>query len=102
MSSLPVNEVFDPIFEKRNLIEALKVIWFVIKNIIVSFDISSGSYNLPQNTLRLIHEFERCILSLMESLIADFLKLFSSIAKFLSLQGRLGTRLRVLAISWFY
>ena len=38
----------------------------------------------------------------MESLIADFLKLFSTIAKFLFLQGRLGTRLRVHAISLFY
>ena len=38
----------------------------------------------------------------MESLIADFLKLFSTIVKSLFLQGRLGTRLRVHAISLFY
>ena len=35
----------------------------------------------------------------MESLIADFIQLFSAIAKFLFMQGRLGTRLNVHSIS---
>ena len=36
----------------------------------------------------------------MESLIADFIQFSSAIAKFLFLQGRLGTRLCVHLISW--
>ena len=75
MSSLPSNEFLDPIFEKEDLIEGFKVIWFVINNFFVSFEISGGSYNLSQNTLRLINGFEKYILSLMESLIANFLAL---------------------------
>ena len=35
----------------------------------------------------------------MESLIADFIQLFSAIDKFLFMQGRLGTRLNVHSIS---
>ena len=38
----------------------------------------------------------------MESLIADFIQFFSAIAKFLFLQGRLGTRLCVRSILWSY
>ena len=75
MSNLPSNEFLDPIFEKEDLIEGFKVIWFVINNFFVSFEISGGSYNLSQNTLRLINGFEKYILSLMESLIANFLVL---------------------------
>ena len=59
----------------------------------MNFEISVGSYNLSQNTLRLINESEKCILSFKESLNADFIQLFSSIDTFLFLQGRLGTRL---------
>ena len=69
MSSSPSNEILDPIFEKKDLIEGFKVIWFVINNFFVSFEISVGSYNLSQNTSRLIKEFEECILFFMESLI---------------------------------
>ena len=75
MSSLPSNEFLDPIFEKEDRIEGFKVIWFVINNLFVSFEISGGSYNLSQNTLRLVNGFEKYILSLMESLIANFLAL---------------------------
>ena len=85
MSSLPSNEVLDPIFKKEDLIEGFKVIWFVINNSFVISGISGGSYNLSQNTLRLINEFRKCILSFMESLIADFIQFFSAIAKFLFL-----------------
>ena len=91
MNSSPSNEILDPIFEKKDLIEGFKVIWFVINNFFVSFEISVGSYNLSQNTSRLIKEFEKCILFFMESLIADFIQFFSTIAKCLLLQGRLGT-----------
>ena len=38
----------------------------------------------------------------MESLIADFIQFSSAFAKFLFLQGRLGTRLNVHSISWLY
>ena len=46
MSSLPGNECLDPIFEKNDLIEGCKIIWFVINNLLVSFEMSGGSYNL--------------------------------------------------------
>ena len=52
MSSLPSDEFLDPIFEKEDLIKGSKTIWFVINNFFVSFEISGGSYNLPQNTFR--------------------------------------------------
>ena len=84
MSSLPSNELLDPIFEKEGPIESLTVIWFIINNSFLSFEISGGSYNLFRNTLRLISEFEKCILSFI----------FRAIGKFLFMQGRLGTRLR--------
>ena len=57
----------------------------------MSFKISGGSYILSQNTLRLTKKFEKCIPSFMESLIADFMKFFSAIAKFSFLKGKLGT-----------
>ena len=101
MSSLPSNEFLDPIFEKEDLIKGFKVIWFGINNFFVSFEISVVSYNLTQNTLRLINELEKCIQSFMESLIADFIQFFSAIAKFLFMQGRLGTRLCVYSTSRF-
>ena len=40
MSSLPRNELLDPIFEKEDLIEGFKVILFAISKI------SGGSYTL--------------------------------------------------------
>ena len=43
MSILPSYEFLDPIFEKEDLIEGFKVIWFVM-----SFEISGGSYTLSQ------------------------------------------------------
>ena len=52
MSSLPNNEFLDPIFEKEDLIEGFKVIWLVINNIFLSFEISGGSYTLSQSTTR--------------------------------------------------
>ena len=50
MGSLPRNEFLDSIFEKEDLIEGFKVIWFVINNFFLSFEISGGSYILSQNT----------------------------------------------------
>ena len=102
MSSLPSNEFIDPIIDKEDLIEGFKVIWYVISNFFVSFEISGGSYNFSQNTLKLINESGKCILSFMESLIADFIQFFIAFARFFFLQGRLGTRLCVHSISWFY
>ena len=99
MSSLPSNEFLDAIFKKTDCIAGFKVIWFVTNNLFVSFEIRVRPCNLSQNTLRLKNEFEKCILSLMESLIADFIQLFSAIDKFLFMQGRLGTRLNVHSIS---
>ena len=52
MSSLPSNEFLDLIFEKEDLIESFKVVWFVINNFSLSFEISGGSYTLSQNTTR--------------------------------------------------
>ena len=43
MSSLPSNEFLDPIFEKEDLIEGFKVIWFVVNNFFVSFEMSGGT-----------------------------------------------------------
>ena len=43
----------------------------VINNFFMSFEISHGSNNSSQNTLRLIKEFEKIIPSFMESLIAN-------------------------------
>ena len=51
-SSWPGNEFLDPIFEKEDLIEGCKVIWFVINNFFLRFEISGGSYTLSQNTTR--------------------------------------------------
>ena len=70
-----------------------------INNFSVSFEISGWSYNLSQNTLKLMNEFEKCIPSFMENLIADFILFFSDIAKFLFLRGRLDTRICVHSIS---
>ena len=37
-------------FEKEDLIEGFKVIWFVINNLFLSFEINGGSCTLSQNT----------------------------------------------------
>ena len=50
MGSLPSNEFSDRIFEKEGLIEGFKVIWFVINNIFLSFEMSGGFYTLSENT----------------------------------------------------
>ena len=84
MSSLPSKILFS---RRKIISKGFKVIWFVINNFFVSFEISCGSYNLSQNTLRLINEFEKCTLPFMESLIADFIQFFSTIAKFLLLSS---------------
>ena len=75
------------------------VCYIAINNSFVSFEISGGSNNPSQNTLRLINKFEKCIPSFMESLIADFIQFSSAITKVLFLLGRLGTRLCVHSIS---
>ena len=51
MSSLPSNEFLYPMFDKEDLIEGFRVIWFVVNNFF-SFEISGGSYTLSQNTTR--------------------------------------------------
>ena len=102
MSSLPNNEFSESIFQKEDLIEAFNshiVCYIVINNIFLSFEISGGTYNPLQITLRLINKFEKFIPSFMESLIADFSQFSSAITKFLFLQGRLSTRLCVHSVS---
>ena len=49
------------------------VCYIATNNSFVSSEISGGTYNPSQNTLRQINEFEKCILSFMETLIADFI-----------------------------
>ena len=100
MSCLPSNEFLDPIFKKEDLIEAFKVVWFVINNFFVSFETSSGCYNLSQNTSRLINEIEKCVLSFMESVIIDFIQLLRAMPNFFFIQEILGTRLCVHSISF--
>ena len=56
MSSLPSNKALDSIFDKVDLIQGFKVIWYVINNFSVKSEINGGSYNLSQNTLRRIQE----------------------------------------------
>ena len=65
----------------------------------MNFEISGGSDNPSQNTLRLINKFEKRILSIMESLTADFIQFSNANAKFLFLQGRVGIRLCVQSTS---
>ena len=98
MTSLPNSEFSESIYENEDFTEGFNshiVCYIVMNNFFVSFEIRGGSYNPSQNTLRLINKFEKCIPSFMESLIADFIQFSSAIAKFLFLQGRLGTRLCV-------
>ena len=94
---------FQNLFSRRKILSRAfnshMVCYYVINNFFLSFEISGGSYNPSQNTLRLINEFEKCIPSFMESLIAKVIQFSSAIAKFLFLQGRLGTRLCVHSIS---
>ena len=52
MNSLPSNGLLDPIFAKEDLIEGFKVIWFIINNFFLGFEISGGSYTLRQNSTR--------------------------------------------------
>ena len=66
-SSWPSNEFLDPIFEKEDLVEGFKVIWFVVNNFFLRFEIRVGPTH-----------FHKILL------------------------GRLGTRLCVHSISWFY
>ena len=87
MSSLPSNEFLDAIFKKTDCIAGFKVIWFVTNNLFVSFEIRVRPYNLSQNTLRLKNEFEKCILSLMERLIADFIQLLALLTNFYLCKG---------------
>ena len=56
MSSLPSNKALDSVFDKEDLIQGFKVIWYVINNFSVKSEINGGSYNLSQNTLRRIQE----------------------------------------------
>ena len=97
---------FQNVFLRRKILSKAfnshMVCYIVMNNFFLSFEISGGSYNSSQNTLRLINEFEKCIPSFIEILTANFIQFSSAIAKFLFLQGRLGTRLCVYSISWFY
>ena len=58
--------------------------YILINNIFDSFEISGCFYNPPQNTLRLIHKFEECNPSFMESLITDFIQFPGAISNFFS------------------
>ena len=73
---------FQDLFSKKKILSKAfishMVCYIVINNFFVSFEISSGSYNSSQNTLRLVKEFEKCILSFMGSLIPDFIQCFIS------------------------
>ena len=71
------------------------VCYIVKNNFLVSFEIIGGSYNPSKNTSSLRNEFQKCVPSFLESLIASFIQFSRPIAKFLFLQGRLGTRLCV-------
>ena len=74
MSSLPNNEFSESIFKKEDLIDGFShCLLHCHKQLFVSFEISGGSYNPSQNTLRLINKFEKCMLSFMETLIANFI-----------------------------
>ena len=94
---------FQNLFLRRKILSKAfnshMVCYIIMNNFFVGFEISGGSYNSSQNTLRLINEFEKCIPSFIESLTANFIQFSSAIAKFLFLQGRLGTRLCVCSIS---
>ena len=61
------------------------VCYIVINNFFVSFEISVEPYNSSQNTLSLTNEFNKCIPSFMESIIANFIQFLSAIANFLFL-----------------
>ena len=65
MSSLPSYEFLDPIFEKEDLIEGFKIIWFVINNFFLSFGICGESCTLLQNTTREIGQYTMCSLIFM-------------------------------------
>ena len=56
MSALPSNKFLDPVFGTEDLVEGFKIMWYIIKNLFVSFQVGGGSYNLSQNTLRRIGE----------------------------------------------
>ena len=78
---------FQNLLSKRKILlkafSSHMVCYIVTNNFFVSFEISGGSYNPSQNTLRLINEFEKCTLPFMESLVTDFIKFSSFIVKFL-------------------
>ena len=97
---------FQNLFLRRKILSKAfnshSVCYIAINNFLVSFEISCGSCNPSQNILRLINKFEKCIPSFMETLIANFIQFSIANTKFLFLQGRLGTRLCVHSISWFY
>ena len=94
---------FENLFSRRKILSKAfnshMVCYIVTNNFFASFEICGGSYNPSQNSLRLINKFENCNPSFMESLIADFIQFSGAVAKFLFLQGRLGTRLCVHSIS---
>ena len=50
-------------FEKEDLIEGFKVIWFIINNLFLSFEINGGSCTLSQNTTGEIRQKTMCALS---------------------------------------
>ena len=93
---------FQNLFLRRKILSktfnSQMVCYIVINNFFVNFEIRGGSYNTLENTLGLTNEFEKCIPFFMESLIANFIQLFSAIATYLFPQSRLGTRLCVHSI----
>ena len=48
MGIVPSYEFLDSVFEKEALIQGFKVIWFVINNFFLSFEISGGLYSFTK------------------------------------------------------
>ena len=89
---------FQNLLSRRKILSKVfnsHMVCYIAINTFVNFEISGAFFNPSLNTLRLINEFEKCIPSFLEGLIANFIQFSSAIAKFLFLKGRLDTRLCV-------
>ena len=81
MCSLPSNEFLDPIFDKEDLIEGFKVMWYVslwaLRSVVGPTFFHKALWD----------EFGKCILSFMESLIADLSDFLSLLPDFYFCRG---------------
>ena len=83
---------FQNLLSRRKILSKVfnsHMVCYIAINTFVNFEISGAFFNPSLNTLRLINEFEKCIPSFLEDLIANFIQFSSAIAKFLFLKGRL-------------